>query len=76
MSILAKKTLRNFLCIKFALHVHENLIFGEKLTLLATEVDWSKVAAQVHCETTVVAVRPIVMFPPASKAVSRFPESL
>ena len=42
------------------------------VTLLATVDDCSSVAAQVHCETSVVAVRPIDTLPPASNALSRF----
>ena len=40
--------------------------------MLATVDDCSSVAAQVHCETSVVAVRPIDTLPPASNALSRF----
>jgi len=42
------------------------------VTLLATVDDCSKVAAQVHWDTMVVAVRPTETLPPASKSVSRF----
>ena len=42
------------------------------MALLATVDDCSSVAAQVHCETSVVAVRPIDTLPPASNALSRF----
>ena len=45
------------------------------ITLLATVDDCNKVADQVHWETIVVAVRPMLTLPPASKAVSRLSAS-
>ena len=45
------------------------------VTLLATVDDCNKVADQVHWETIVVAVRPMLTLPPASKAVSRLSAS-
>ena len=44
---------------------------NQSLTLVATVEDWSKVAAHVHCDTIVVAVRPAFTFPPALNAKSR-----
>lgn len=41
------------------------------LTLLATVEDCSNVAAQVHCDTMVVAVNPALTLPPASNWVSK-----
>ena len=45
------------------------------ITLLATVDDCNKVADQVHWETIVVAVKPMLTLPPASKAVSRLSAS-
>ena len=42
-----------------------------KFTFAATAEDCSSVAAHVHCDTTVVAVKPVDTRPPASKSVSR-----
>ena len=46
-----------------------------KITLLATVEDCKRVADHVHWETIVVAVRPMLTLPPASKAVSRLSAS-
>ncbi len=43
--------------------------------MLATVDDCNSVADQVHCETIVVAVRPMLTLPPASKAVSKLSAS-
>ena len=50
-------------------------IFHEFFTLLATVEDCNKVADQVHWDTIVVAVKPMLTLPPASKAVSRLSAS-